>query len=54
MPPRKPVRIYWDSDVFLACFNKEPSRVQDFQKFQHIVPFPIQEPRPHQLCLLPR
>ena len=115
MPPLKPVRVYWDSDVFLAYFNKEagPSQIskpfllmsgrvkditqarglirtaflngwrgfrandaihlgsaqwvtkhvevvafhtyntQDFQKFQQIVSFPIQEPRPPQLRLLP-
>jgi predicted nucleic acid-binding protein len=29
MPPLKPVRLYWDSDVFLAYFNKEPSRFAD-------------------------
>jgi hypothetical protein len=29
MPPLKPVRVYWDSDVFLAYFNKEagPSQI---------------------------
>lgn len=43
MPPLKPVRVYWDSDVFLAYFNKEPGRIS----------FPIQEPRPPQLRLLP-
>jgi hypothetical protein len=29
MPPLKPVLIYWDSDVFLAYFNKEPGRFSD-------------------------
>jgi predicted nucleic acid-binding protein len=31
MPPLKPVRIYWDSDVFLAYFNKDPGRFPDLQ-----------------------
>jgi hypothetical protein len=31
MPPLKPVRIYWDSDVFLAYFNKEPGRFLNLQ-----------------------
>ncbi len=29
MPPLKPVRIYWDSNVFLDYFNKTPGRFAD-------------------------
>lgn len=29
MPPLKPLRLYWDSNAFLAYFNKEPTRLPD-------------------------
>lgn len=31
MPPLKPARIYWDSDVFLSYFGKHPERFSDLQ-----------------------
>ena len=31
MPPLKPARIYWDSDVFLSYFGKHP----DSARFAH-------------------
>src|SRR5215510_14576111 len=31
MPPLKPVRIYWDRDVFLSYFNKSPGRFSELQ-----------------------
>jgi predicted nucleic acid-binding protein len=31
MPPLKPGRIYWDSDVFLSYFSKHPDRFSDLQ-----------------------
>ena len=31
MPPLKPARIYWDSDVFLSYFAKHPERFSDLQ-----------------------
>jgi len=31
MPPLKPARIYWDSDVALSYFSKYPGRLSDLQ-----------------------